>query len=348
MKLKIKHTRKDGFCLVGESKVEEELIYDEAKTVMAGCDDTLLTFSYEPKGKGYSFRYYLESARPISKYLKQPLTNEYFEGILMSFLRLAQVCQKLDLSSQRVLFQNEFVFFDPARFALRFAYVPLRAKDQVSDPLKVMVFILQKATFANGTMKSIADRVLDYARSCSIFNWVDYEKLLKELGVIQRQVNREQSREEGPKTEPVEVDDHRSNYGQDINAWVKEEPKKAVPSKPPEGTSAVAAPSYSFSLTDQVSGTKWILAEGDYVLGSSDECQITVKAVGTSRRHAKLTVCSSGCTIEDLNSTNGTGINGQRLEVGRMEAVSPGDTIQLGKATLGLMYLSNWNQEGRS
>jgi pSer/pThr/pTyr-binding forkhead associated (FHA) protein len=54
----------------------------------------------------------------------------------------------------------------------------------------------------------------------------------------------------------------------------------------------------------------------------------------TSGRHAKITGTEEGVFIEDLNSTNGTELNGRRLAAGVKEPLSDGDEVKMGKTVL--------------
>ena len=55
-----------------------------------------------------------------------------------------------------------------------------------------------------------------------------------------------------------------------------------------------------------------------------------------SRRHARITLEGDRCWIADLNSTNGTFLNGRRLS-GKPEPLQPGDRIQLGPTVVLLL-----------
>ncbi len=50
-----------------------------------------------------------------------------------------------------------------------------------------------------------------------------------------------------------------------------------------------------------------------------------------SRSHARFVQSGAGWTLEDMNSTNGTFVNGQRVS---QVALAPGDTIVIGSSTL--------------
>jgi DNA-binding winged helix-turn-helix (wHTH) protein len=55
------------------------------------------------------------------------------------------------------------------------------------------------------------------------------------------------------------------------------------------------------------------LPDGEYTLGRGDECQVVIDAVTVSRCHARINVRGAMASIEDLNSTNGTSVNGNRI-----------------------------------
>lgn len=51
-------------------------------------------------------------------------------------------------------------------------------------------------------------------------------------------------------------------------------------------------------------------------VGRSPECDIYLDDAGVSRQHARLRPLDYGVEVEDLGSTNGSFINGQRVSVG--------------------------------
>jgi hypothetical protein len=74
----------------------------------------------------------------------------------------------------------------------------------------------------------------------------------------------------------------------------------------------------------------WTIERPDVVVGRDDECDIVIPERQISRRHIRLTVEEGKYFIEDLESRNGTWVNGQRLE-GRQELFD-GDEIHLALA----------------
>jgi hypothetical protein len=76
------------------------------------------------------------------------------------------------------------------------------------------------------------------------------------------------------------------------------------------------------------------LTEGEFVLGRSAECQLSLDDPLVSRQHAMLIVAKDGVMLEDLQSRNGIAVNGQRV-AGKV-ALQPGDKVLIGSQELTL------------
>jgi len=63
-------------------------------------------------------------------------------------------------------------------------------------------------------------------------------------------------------------------------------------------------------------------------IGRGEECEIRLDGLLISNQHATITKSNGSLAIEDLNSTNGTYVNGQRIK-GRY-ALKPEDVVQIG------------------
>jgi phosphoserine phosphatase RsbU/P len=86
-------------------------------------------------------------------------------------------------------------------------------------------------------------------------------------------------------------------------------------------------------------GRKFAL-EGDVsVLGRHTDCPICLTAKAVSRQHAQFVKTPGGFEVEDLHSSNGTFLNGNRLTAHNRVVVTERDTITIGPYTLGLRAL---------
>ena len=66
---------------------------------------------------------------------------------------------------------------------------------------------------------------------------------------------------------------------------------------------------------------------GRVIVGRSPDNDIYIKSKFVSRHHAQIVSDENGCTIEDLNSTNGVFVKELRV---KRHQLSDGDVVQLG------------------
>jgi serine/threonine-protein kinase len=67
------------------------------------------------------------------------------------------------------------------------------------------------------------------------------------------------------------------------------------------------------------------------ILGRSDDAHLLIKDDQLSRLHVLLEIRPPACWLTDLNSRNGTMVNGQRVQSAELH---PGDTIQVGRSVV--------------
>jgi predicted component of type VI protein secretion system len=76
-------------------------------------------------------------------------------------------------------------------------------------------------------------------------------------------------------------------------------------------------------------GKTYELAQSEITIGRDNANRVVVNDAEVSRKHARLVAQGGGYVIEDLGSTNGTFVEGQRLMGPHL--LRPGETIMLGE-----------------
>jgi DNA-binding winged helix-turn-helix (wHTH) protein len=74
------------------------------------------------------------------------------------------------------------------------------------------------------------------------------------------------------------------------------------------------------------------LLPGENLVGRDHRCAIRLDLESVSRRHSRIALSREGASLEDLQSKNGTFLNGLRVDAAR--ALSDGDEIRVGAARL--------------
>jgi predicted component of type VI protein secretion system len=74
------------------------------------------------------------------------------------------------------------------------------------------------------------------------------------------------------------------------------------------------------------------LGDGITVVGRHDDCQLRIKSSQVSRRHCELFEKKGLLLVKDLGSSNGTYVNGKKIE--SQQVLEPGDEITVGQVRL--------------
>ncbi len=88
------------------------------------------------------------------------------------------------------------------------------------------------------------------------------------------------------------------------------------------------------------------LKQGEQTLGRSSNCDISVKESTLSKRHAKLIFDNEKLSVADLESSNGTYVNG--IKINTQTLLSPGDELRFGKLDFKLVDPNNPETEFRA
>jgi len=102
-------------------------------------------------------------------------------------------------------------------------------------------------------------------------------------------------------------------------------------SRPSTRRSSTAQPAYFLRVGE---GVIPITASG-IEIGRSPRCDVTVDDGLASRRHARVAVGRQGAIVEDLDSSNGVFVNGERVE--RTRVLESGDVLLIGRTKFELV-----------
>ncbi len=114
----------------------------------------------------------------------------------------------------------------------------------------------------------------------------------------------------------------------------------APPAVTPTPVAPIAPPPSTPPVTPIAAPAPWVLVwpggatpigNAALVIGRSKDCDVPLADGNVSRRHAELGRSDGGFVLRDLDSTNGTLVNGRRV---RHATVGVGDEITIGTSTL--------------
>src|SRR5882724_7686776 len=74
------------------------------------------------------------------------------------------------------------------------------------------------------------------------------------------------------------------------------------------------------------------LGDGVTTVGRQDDCQLRIKSSQVSRKHCEIFEKKGLLLVKDLGSSNGTYVNGKRIQDQRV--LEPGDELTIGQVKL--------------
>ncbi len=110
-----------------------------------------------------------------------------------------------------------------------------------------------------------------------------------------------------------------------------------IVSDPSVATGTVAVDSQTVSRqvswqgVAEIDGKRHTLSRGRTVIGRGSDADITIPDAGTSRRHVEILWDGERAMVRDLNSTNGTELNGRKVTEA---ALAPGSVIHIGRTDI--------------
>lgn len=88
---------------------------------------------------------------------------------------------------------------------------------------------------------------------------------------------------------------------------------------------AIRGSGFEFSVFDE---------DKEYIMGRGSNCDFIISGVGVSRHHLKFKYENGSLQVFDINSTNGTRVNGKRIYSGSWVNVADGSTIKVGRVNM--------------
>jgi hypothetical protein len=140
-----------------------------------------------------------------------------------------------------------------------------------------------------------------------------------EFGIATRMAQRESKRGEPAPPRPVEQ-----------GATMVYRPRTPIPAEGPADVDPDIALAQEI-VTLTVDGIRHEIDKRRFVLGRSKDCDIQLTDPNVSRRHAELRQEGSAFWLIDLDSTNGSQVNGQRTARAKLDS---GDTVTIGSTDL--------------
>ena len=321
------------------SKTEEAML---EQNVIEG----ILPVRRQQENDKYLLRYDITGKQALDGMLENAQADEkLLKNLLVGIYVAVKQLEKYLLHQDGLSLSPETIFFDYKTETMHFCYFPGEEEPLQVRFVKLMEYMLAKTDHKNILAVQLAYGIYEEIQKPS-FCMEDLQNYLQEksvrspdyaepIGVEAEGTGKEES-VRLQKRVPINVVARKymqkAEWKEQIMAWVKEKIQKLSKRKRAEEavifeTEAIGMETAATTILNagedrtkgclKYEGSNFLpdipIAQVPFVIGSAGDCDGVIRHPNISRYHAKITYRDNTYFIEDLNSTNGTRVNGGLL-----------------------------------
>lgn len=329
--------------IIVKSRSGQELNEREAQMINDGRAEGFLLFDVERKGSTFQLVYPLYDLVPLPAFLQTAMLSKRMFGILLRVLLTAvNRVEEYHFSKDLLQLHLQQVMIAPDSWRIYLLYIPIQPYAAEGTLKEMLLDIVRYASFdPNEDLTYVQEyiRIINDGVVFSAFSLEEYVDRL--LGVVPL-----------APSPAHEVHSAAASWSEAGGAEQRATPAgryNPVPPSPPSADRAEAA----FTVNEDASGNvtvfraaknapsaawlerkgdphRWVIDRTPYRMGKmaeGNDHQIPNNAV--SRKHAEIVREQGVYYVLDLNSTNGTYLDGRRINWGVKEELKNGSRLQL-------------------
>lgn len=306
-----------------------------------------------------SFWYDITGRQTLSDYLERKQVDSRL--LLLLFQSLENAYKKLQeylLEENQILLKPEYIYMDFEHRRIEFVYLPGWGKEPRDSFQEMMELLLRKLNHGDKKAATMAYEMYQL----SLQSELSFSEMMKRIAVLKEETGdagiyhtreqyvkpqeapEEQDLDEQEKEEKIPkrfIDNEKLGLGWiKRHKFVREEKQKDLPYVT-QDQEITLYPTEILNTAGEVKGILMYQGEGllsdikihkeIFLIGKKkNEVDGYIDRKSVSRIHAKIEIEEDRYYIEDLNSTNGTYLNGERLEYRQKVILEPRDRITFG------------------
>lgn len=308
-----------------------------------------------------TFWYQITGLQSLSDWLTHhALDYKLFGHLLSGLLALQEELPRFYLKAEHLLLQSEQIFLDASGEKVVFCYEPLWNRDPRQSLQELMEQLLPKIDHGDKEAVRLGYGLYERCQEENADVWSYVLEQNTGITCVSQQPG-EVSETDAPEQKTVEEEDTRRklpgipekmleklpvtsplSWLQSLGKKKKEKPAPVYLFEPEESVESCANPTVYLGAKGIAEGRllyrgtgeeSSFVIEGDSFLlgGRNEQADGQLLASGVSRNHARITREEDQYYIEDLNSRNGTYLNGELLAYKQKCPVKPGDHLRFAR-----------------
>lgn len=232
--------------------------------------------------------------------------------LLESLQKAVQACGAYLLDGKQLLLNPDYIYLEPDTWELAFCYVPFEEQDMQEALLSLAEYLL--------------DRLERQDQNAVTLGYEFYRMVGEENGSLESVLEKYGEKHNGKESQVITSETISRPERKKCDVHVKESSEEIVRAetlflKKGEKQELLLRSENPSYPNIEITGSDFLIGKKKGVVDG------LIKARGISRIHGKITKEGEEYYLTDLNSTNGTYLNGGRLEIHEKARIRPGDRI---------------------
>lgn len=232
--------------------------------------------------------------------------------LLESLQKAVQACGAYLLDGKQLLLNPDYIYLEPDTWELAFCYVPFEEQDMQEALLSLAEYLL--------------DRLERQDQNAVTLGYEFYRMVGEENGSLESVLEKYGDKHNGKESQVITSETISRPERKKCDVHVKESSEEIVRAetlflKKGEKQELLLRSENPSYPNIEITGSDFLIGKKKGVVDG------LIKARGISRIHGKITKEGEEYYLTDLNSTNGTYLNGGRLEIHEKARIRPGDRI---------------------
>lgn len=319
---KYKKIKKKGRIYVTVDSIKgQNLNLREVEDIQNGILKNVIPLEVDMKRSGFVLKYDITNYMSMEQYLHTIITKQKYAQIMLQILEIIRTMSEAYYNPQNIILNLDNVYMNPSTETIFFIFIPILYFDSGCSVKEFLTQITYQTTFDSSEDTSYVEKCLNILQRNMNFSAVEMEEYLKTIL--------------SDKNEPDKSDNQiRSIYREYNLAFEEKKAEQPVEERKEEkenleiGRSTRMTESLSnIGSSDTVllgtesnayikqlrTGKKYYLNSNEVTIGKR-QCEIEIADnPAVSKHHAMIQKKEGKYYLVDLNSTNGTKVNGKKI-----------------------------------
>lgn len=294
-------------------------------------EKNLLPGFFHPKVEGkHKIIYTAPKSIPLSEYVEKNLTIHIFYNVLAQIVEIVKKTDEYKLYVYNLILDKRLIFVKEITSELYFLYEPLLDRNNCTNLFSFLEDFVRSLKPDDKTVEFERQRFLIFLKNPQIHRIEDVEQFIEQAyPQIYQQINRSDEGKNSAVGNYQTTEDSSNSQSEGETTLLAKEGEGTTLLEE-EGTTLLDSGRPEAALFRCSTGITTNISKDVFTIGKAAENDLCIADNKTiSRNHARILCSGNGFSIQDMNSTNHTSLNGRRLEGGKEELLQNGDRIQL-------------------